>query len=284
MDGSTSSTALRAALDAIAKARPAVLVTIEDSAGSVPRAPGTAMLVTKDALAGTVGGGAVEHRAVMRAREILAGESAPGRLDLPLGPALSMCCGGHVGLGLRLLGPGDAAWIERMLAAARESLPRVVVFGAGHVGTALVRALVPLPCRITWVDCRKEIFPISLEGDVDIQAGVDPLPVAEGIEEGAFAAVMTHSHPLDLDICERLLRHGRAAWTGLIGSMSKRRRFESQLRARGIAEAALERLVCPIGLAGIRDKAPPAIAASVAAQLLIAFEAVAALRQRDALR
>jgi xanthine/CO dehydrogenase XdhC/CoxF family maturation factor len=87
---------------------------------------------------------------------------------------------------------------------------------------------------------------------------------------------MTHSHPLDLAIVEAVLRRGSFAWLGLIGSATKRRRFERQLGAVGLS---VERLVCPIGLAAITGKAPAVIAASVTAQLLVVMEALTRGRQ-----
>jgi xanthine dehydrogenase accessory factor len=86
--------------------------------------------------------------------------------------------------------------------------------------------------------------------------------------------VMTHSHALDFDICDRILRRGDAAYCGLIGSLSKRRRFESRYRAQGMPEDMLRQLVCPIGVAGISGKKPAEIAVAASAELLQAYEKV----------
>jgi xanthine dehydrogenase accessory factor len=80
--------------------------------------------------------------------------------------------------------------------------------------------------------------------------------------------VLTHSHQLDLEICDRVLRRGDFAFLGLIGSATKKARFLRSLKERGHDAAELERLVCPIGLAQIPGKQPMAIAVSTAAQLL----------------
>ena len=88
----------------------------------------------------------------------------------------------------------------------------------------------------------------------------------------AVVLVMTHSHPLDEAICEAVLRRGDFAYLGLIGSATKRARFRQRLREAGIAAPLLDRMICPIGLPGIRSKEPSAIAASVAADLLIRRE------------
>jgi xanthine dehydrogenase accessory factor len=263
-----------AALDA---GEPAVIVTVAEVLGSAPREAGATMLVTERALAGTVGGGRLEWRAVEAARELLLAEGAGAReLRLPLGPALEQCCGGHVTLRLEPLSAADRPRLAAELERARAALPLVALFGAGHVGRAVAAALSPLPCRVVWVDSRADAFPNPLPPNAEARHAADPAAVATGLPAGAFHLVMTHSHPLDLDIVHAILRPSDFAWLGLIGSDSKRRRFESQLRARGVPPAALERLVCPIGVRGIEGKEPAVIAAAVAAQLLMAFEAAAA--------
>ena len=119
------------------------------------------------------------------------------------------------------------------------------------------------------------MLPERTPENVEPRPSDDPAALAARLPAGRYHLVMTHSHPLDLAVCEALLRRGDFAWAGLIGSASKRARFERQLRAAGIAADRLARLVCPIGIEGIEGKAPAVIAASVAAQLLLAFEATA---------
>jgi xanthine dehydrogenase accessory factor/xanthine dehydrogenase large subunit len=266
--------ALVAALAAIDQSEPAILVEIVEALGSTPREAGALMLVTADAIAGTIGGGELEHRAILRAREALAGEPLPERLDLPLGPALAQCCGGHVTLRLRQLAPAERPTLAERLAAWHAALPRVVLFGAGHVGEAVVASLAPLPCRVLWLDSRPGQLPADAPGLVETREIADPAGFATA--PGDLVLVMTHSHPLDLAIVEAVLRRGSFAWLGLIGSATKRRRFERQLGAVGLS---VERLVCPIGLAAITGKAPAVIAASVTAQLLVVMEALTRGRQ-----
>ena len=263
--------ALEAAIAAIDREEPAILVEVAEVLGSTPREAGALLLVTADAIAGTIGGGELEHRAMERAREALAGEPLLDHLDLPLGPALAQCCGGHVTLRLRQVVAGDRAALAERLAARQARLPRVVVFGAGHVGRAVVQALAPLPFRPLWLDSRPGQLPPDPPAGVETRTIADPAGFATEPED--LVLVMTHSHPLDLAIVEAVLRRGDFAWLGLIGSATKRRRFESQLRAAGISAENLKRLVCPIGLAGIAGKEPAVIAASVAAQLLAVVQA-----------
>lgn len=265
--------ALTAAIAAIDRGEPAILVEVAEVLGSTPREAGAAMLVTEDASFGTIGGGELEWRAIARAREALAGEPVPEHLELPLGPALQQCCGGHVTLSLTTLSPALRGLLARKLENWREGLPRLVLFGAGHVGQALVRAMTPLPIRVRCIDSRPGQFPSDPPPNVSAEESPDPAAVTT--EPGDLVLVMTHSHGLDLAIVEKRLRDLDFAWLGLIGSMTKRRRFERQLIASGIPAERLDRLVCPIGLASIRGKAPAVIAASVTAQLLVVVEALA---------
>jgi xanthine dehydrogenase accessory factor len=149
------------------------------------------------------------------------------------------------------------------------------LFGAGHVGRALSVALGPLPFGVTWIDGRPGAFPPGVPGNVTCVAGDDPVALLGRAPHGAFVAVMTHSHALDLDLVIAALGANRFPYVGLIGSATKRARFTSAMRKIGLASELVDSLVCPIGLTGIADKAPAAIAASVVAQLLIRRDAIA---------
>lgn len=150
------------------------------------------------------------------------------------------------------------------------------LFGAGHVGKSLVLALAPLPFAVTWIDPRPGAFPSHVPGNVNCRTGTEPVRVLDAAPEGAFVAIMTHSHALDLDITAVALLARRFAYVGLIGSATKRARFAGSLRQIGLGDDDIAGLICPIGLTDIRDKAPAAIAAAIAAQLLIRRDAVAA--------
>ena len=146
------------------------------------------------------------------------------------------------------------------------------LFGAGHVGRALTVALAPLPFAVTWIDTRPGAIPQQFPVNVTAITQGDPADFLARAPDGAFIAVMTHSHALDLDLVIAALSAKRFAYVGLIGSATKRARFTSAMRRMGMADAMVDRLICPIGLTTIQDKAPAAIAASVAAQALIARE------------
>ena len=144
----------------------------------------------------------------------------------------------------------------------------IAVFGAGHVGRALVSVLSNLPCRVHWFDSREAQFPDHLANPVCATVVDHPEHEVDELPGGTYVVVMTHSHSLDQAICERMLCRADLAWYGLIGSVTKRRQFEKRLLARGLSRAMLERLVCPIGVDGITGKHPAEIAIAVAAQVL----------------
>jgi xanthine dehydrogenase accessory factor len=253
-----------------AAGRPAVVVTVQRAQGSVPRGTGTRMLVAADAVLGTIGGGHLELKAIAAARRLLGGADEPREQHFPLGPALGQCCGGAVTLGLQPLAEADPShW------PAAEPRFTLQIYGAGHVGRAIVRLLHDLPCRVLWVDERESEFPAEPSPPHVERLCVEPVEAeVPAAPPGAFHLVLTHSHDLDLAITEAVLRRGDFAWLGLIGSMTKRARFHSRLRARGIAPEALARLVCPIGVPGITGKEPEVIALAVVAQLLQASSAL----------
>lgn len=144
----------------------------------------------------------------------------------------------------------------------------VWLFGAGHVGRALMLALAPLPFDLIWIDEREGIFPAALPASVRAVRSADPAAELARAPSGASIVVMTHHHPLDLAIVHAALAAGRFGYVGLIGSESKRARFASQLRKAGVDEERIAALVCPVGMPSIRSKLPAAIATGIAAQLL----------------
>ena len=247
---------------------PAVEVEVVAARGSTPREAGARMLVTGSATFGTVGGGRLEWEAIARARALLQSGEAGARLEIPLGPAVGQCCGGHVVLALRRADDAVLADLTAAEAAADAMKPVVLLFGAGHVGQALATALSPLPLRVHWIDSREGV----LNGE--IPPGIEPVRAGRPLDEvaaapaGAAYLVLTHSHALDFEICAAVLERGDFAYLGLIGSATKRAKFERGFRELGISRERIGRLICPIGGGKVRDKRPPVIAALVAAELI----------------
>ena len=248
----------------------AVVVEVVGARGSVPRGVGTRMLVCADRALGTIGGGHLELKAITSARALLTGANGAYREQaFALGPSLGQCCGGAVKLAFAAL-DADA------LARWPESAPMffLQMHGAGHVGWAVATLLATLDVDVDWLDERDDGFPDAttlgsrwpphirrLASDT-VEREVANAPA------GACYLVLTHEHALDLRITEAILRRGDFAFCGLIGSKSKRASFEHRLRERGVAAAAIARLTCPIGVAGIAGHEPEVIAAAVLTQLL----------------
>ncbi len=145
----------------------------------------------------------------------------------------------------------------------------LVLFGAGHVGRATVKALADLPFSITWVDSRKTEFPEVMPANVQKLRTDEPLGVIDKALPQTLFVIFTHNHQLDYELTKAILRRKDAQFCGLIGSATKRARFENKLlKERVLDEAELGSLTCPIGIGGIYGKEPEVIAASLTAQLL----------------
>ena len=153
-----------------------------------------------------------------------------------------------------------------------EPLTPVLLFGAGHVGRAVVLALAPLPFAVRWIDSRAGEFPQHIPQNVVTVCTAAVDHELAGAPNDALVVVMTHSHPLDFDITAAALRRECFPFVGLIGSDTKRARFVSLARQIGLTDSRIDRLVCPIGLGLIKGKEPAVIAAALAAQLLMARE------------
>lgn len=146
------------------------------------------------------------------------------------------------------------------------------LYGAGHVGKALVHVLAGLPFRIHWTDSRTGMG----EGmPVPVNESDAPEDVATQAPDQAWHLVMTHSHDEDFRICEALVAKNRFSFLGVIGSGTKQARFRSRLLQRGYDPEAVARMRSPIGVGGIASKLPAAIAVAVAAQLLQMRETMA---------
>jgi xanthine dehydrogenase accessory factor len=172
------------------------------------------------------------------------------------------------------LPPGAAAYAAGVLTEGFGDERRpLFLFGAGHVGRALVLALAPLPFRVTWVDPRPDAFPAYVPANVTTIQADDPAEVLVKAPNGAFVLALTHSHPLDLAVVAAALSAGRFPYVGVIGSKTKRARFTRQLGEAGIPRARVEQMVCPIGASAVHSKLPAVIAATTAVELLERDEA-----------
>lgn len=247
---------------------PLVAVTLTEVRGSTPREAGALMLVGENFLAGTVGGGALEHECVALAHDMLRRHETLREHEFVLGGNnVSQCCGGRAYARLERVTDVLAFRLEQAIADEKKERPTLLMFGAGHVGRALAQTLAFLPLRLIWIDSRAAEFG-AIPPDVDVRITGNWEAVLEEAPAGAGVLVLTPDHALDALIVEAALLRGDLAYVGLIGSLTKRRRFEASFRELGISEDRLGSLVCPIGNRGVRDKRPEVIAALVTAEVV----------------
>jgi xanthine dehydrogenase accessory factor len=267
-----------------------IWLVVAKTQGSVPREVGASMIVTANETHGTIGGGHLELKAIEHAREMLKQDAITAtQRHFPLGPALGQCCGGAVSI---LFAPMNEAYRDEVakIASIEEqggsyeftrvidtnetvTVPlafdawHIVVFGAGHVGKAIVEVCSTLPCRITWIDEREAEFPKQVASNVRIVNADSPADEVKRIPADAQVLVLTHSHALDLDICFALLKREDLSYCGLIGSQTKAATFRKRFEQRGYSAHEISRIISPIGRNELRSKHPGAIAVSVAFDL-----------------
>lgn len=256
-------------LAAFLEAHPAVaLVEVVEAKGSTPREKGAWMLVSPDAIHGTIGGGHLEFMAIDKAWQMLAGRERRAVLDIPLGPEIGQCCGGRVGLDVRLLAKAERQALLRRAAEEDAARPHVYLFGGGHVGHALASALALLPVSVAVVETRAE----ALDGMPDeVETLLTPVPeeAVRAAPAGSAFLVLTHDHALDFLIAAEALKREDAGYVGMIGSKTKKATFRSwYLKQAGGSDAAFSRLVCPIGGSDVKDKRPAVIAALASAEVM----------------
>ncbi|EDM66949.1 hypothetical xanthine dehydrogenase accessory factor XdhC [Moritella sp. PE36] len=235
-----------------------IMVTVLEHHGSTPRDSGTKMLVTHDQLYATIGGGHLEHLATKMAREMLTeGKESLVVERFDLGARLGQCCGGSATLMFEPIG---------------QSLHHLVVFGAGHVAKALLHVVATLPFRVTWIDEREEQFPTQLPDNVTKLVSDDPAGDVLDMPKDSYYLVMTHNHQLDFDLARAILKRGDAKYFGMIGSQTKKKRFQYRLRARDFTDTQINQMICPIGLSAVVGKHPAEIAISVAGELIATYQ------------
>ncbi|MDO5631717.1 MAG: xanthine dehydrogenase accessory protein XdhC [Paracoccus sp. (in: a-proteobacteria)] len=235
-----------------------IRVRIETAQGSTPREAGAVMIVTTDATQGSIGGGALEYMAIDRARQMLGQGETRARMDVPLGPEIGQCCGGRLTLSLTAVD----------VMPPEPPRPEVLIFGAGHVGRALARALALLPLAPVLIDSRADELALA----PGLPARLTPLPEAEirAARPGSAVVIATHGHALDFLLAAEALARADLPYIGMIGSATKRAQFHRFARARGIDPA---QLTCPIGAGGSPDKRPAVIAAMTAAEIITTLNA-----------
>ena len=221
--------------------------TVVIATSASPAASGR-LLVTANGVEGSLGDATLDASTVAAARDMIAGRSSAQLLRVPASAPRGE----------------ELVFLETL----RQSDFRIVLFGAGHVGRALVSVLSRVSCCVTWVDSREDEFPPEVPGNTTVVVTDDPETEIATAPAGTYFLVMTHAHALDQTLAEGIIKRGDFAYFGLIGSTTKRRQFERRMVDRGIPAARFADMICPIGVPGIKGKDPATIAIAVAAQLL----------------
>lgn len=243
---------LRRCAELAESATPFVLVTLVETTGSTPQDTGAKMIVTTAGLvAGTIGGGRVEAKAIDEAQAMLVDRRINQLLDWSLKADVGMTCGGRVRLFFEC--PGVSHW-------------QVFVFGAGHVAQALTRLLSTLPCQVTCIDPRDEWLAQLPAGIARVQAD-DPPAIVASLPDDAYVLCMTRGHRSDLPVLQQIFKRPQPyPFVGVIGSKAKAAVLRKELTDAGIDES-MQNFHCPVGLP-IGSNHPAEIAVSIAAQLL----------------
>lgn len=244
-----------------------VLITIVGVTGSTPRNSGTKMVVSQNEIFDTIGGGHLEFKAIKFAKQLLNSNEDCQQIEhFQLGSQLGQCCG------------GNASVLFECFAA---NTINIAVFGAGHVGQALIPILAGLPCHTTWVDSRAEQFPANTEHFANITKLMtdDPASEVASMPANTLYIVMTHNHQLDFEISHEVLKREDFHYLGLIASDTKWRRFQQRYKHREVSHQLVQRMNCPIGLEQVLGKLPMEVAVSISGAIIESYQSLLATSQ-----
>ena len=275
-------------------------VVISEVKGSSPREVGADMVVTATGFEGTIGGGQLEFEALHIAQQLIASATQFTRQwrQFALGPSLGQCCGGAVTLCFVLYVPDNVDALSQLAAAhaiyherQTQTFPypyegtdkvaakdgfilsqpqkplHLYIYGAGHVGRALVSATAELGLVRYWVDDDDSRFPSAMPPDIEKIVAQNMASIARYAAPDSFHIIMSYSHQIDEAIAYEVLQRDAFLQIGMIGSHTKAQRMASRLAKANIASDQIARLHCPIGIQGIKQKAPAFVALSIAAQI-----------------
>ncbi len=236
--------------------KPAALVTVINTGGSVPREVGAKMLVLPDgAIVDTIGGAAMEAQAIEDAKNIIkSGKPTTKRYDLddPDQKSTGMICGG---------------WMEVFIEPLTTN-PTLTIFGAGHCGKPLAEMADILDWNVVIIDDRpdwatKERFPFAR----DIIIGDFPQTAANWESPSpAFVVIMTYGHKHDETVLSQILTK-QCDYLGMIASRKKKAEVFQHLTDSGIDPKLLDKVSSPVGL-DIASETPAEIAVSILAEII----------------
>ena len=233
--------------------------------GSSPNKINDFMLVAPKDIFGTIGGGNLEYLVIEESKLMLKNKSKRKKLNIPLGPGIGQCCGGYVEIILTLHKNTDAAMKdEKVNDSFKEDL---YIFGAGHIGQALIETIGNLNFTTYLIDSREEYLKMSVNKDVNYLLSKEPWKVVNKLKDNSYYVVLTHSHEYDLKILNEILTK-KFTFVGLIGSTTKKKRFFKRLTENGHDKNIIKKIECPIGVDIGNSKDPNEIAFSIITRLI----------------
>lgn len=235
-----------------------VIATVLGTSGSTPRANGSKMVITTADIYDTLGGGHLEFKVIEKARQLLS-QGQTGQFIEPfnLGANLGQCCGGATTI---------------MFEVMRSQHLCLDIYGAGHVAQALINVLAQLPIHIRWIDSRAEVFPSYVPANVEKIVDEEPVAQVSQARSSSAYLILTHNHQLDFALTEAILKRDDSLWLGVIGSVTKAKRFRHRLQHREFCSQQIEHMTCPVGLSNVSGKLPMEVAVSIAGQLIDLYQ------------
>ena len=236
---------------------------IINSEGSVPRETGEYMLISKEEIYGTIGGGHLEFLIINKSKELLKNKIKKSEtLNIPLGPGIGQCCGGYVQIQLTHHAKGKEG-LENPI-----ENDKLFIFGAGHIGQALGLKSLNLNFDVHLVDSRKNILFMNEYEDIDYIFAKEPWQLIKNLPSNSYYIILTHSHDCDFKIINEILLYNSCKFIGLIGSKTKKNRFSNRLKENGHNKSLIDLIECPVGLNIKHTKEPNEIAISIIAKLI----------------
>ena len=242
-----------------------IKVKIINVKGSAPTKVNDIMLVSLDGIYGTIGGGNLEYLIVEEAKNILKSKIKTKILSIPLGPGIGQCCGGYVQIKLSLhKNSSDALKNENL---NRDKSSNLYIFGAGHIGQALITKLNNINFNTFLIDSREDFLKMTNINNINYLLSKKPWEIVARLKDKSFFVVLTHSHDYDLKILNEVLKKD-FIFLGLIGSKTKKNRFFKRLTDNGHHKSLVENIECPIGINIGNSKDPDEIAFSIITRII----------------
>ena len=242
-----------------------VKVKITNIKGSAPTKVNDIMLISLESIYGTIGGGNLEHLVIKESHNLLTKDIKKKKLNVPLGPGIGQCCGGYVELVLTL--HKNSIEAIKGETAMKKKKNNLYVFGAGHIGQSLISYVKDLDFNTFVIDSREEFLNMNNYKNINYLLSKEPWRIINRLEKNSYYVILTHSHDYDFKILNEILKKN-FVFAGLIGSNTKKRRFNKRFIDNGHRKELINKIECPIGIKIGASKDPTEIAFSIISRLI----------------